>query len=217
MIRLKSITRAASRRLIDILGWIDQSSQVTLLFWSDPVASWGGVLALIASSTFFYTFATSTVYASNDVGQRLIGGCTQSLLFVVFGSFAGLVCLCTAKWCGAPGPMARRLTRLLVIIWIVSLTLFALSNWITGRPWWDTLSTFEAALITSGTSTLLIALNTIWRRPPAGTGIRGAWYALVIVGLTITIALTEAAVFTRVVLQKPQLPKSLQGFFVRVR
>jgi hypothetical protein len=183
--------------------WIDQIARVTLLFWRDPATSWAGVLALILSSAFFYSFAIITVRPTDHFTERVLAGGLQSILFLIFATVAGVTSLCLGKLFGSPGQVARRLTRLLVMVWIVSLSLFAISNWLMSQPWWDLFPKFITALISCGLATLLLAINTLLRRQSEDEGLSPAKVSALVVLIGVPLALIEAILFRRVVLLEP--------------
>jgi hypothetical protein len=190
-------------RVIKALSWIDEISRVTLLFWTDPSTSWQAVAALIGSSAILYAFATLTVHPAGNVGERLVSGALQSLLLLMFASVAGIISLCLGKWFGSPAQAARRLTRLLVMVWIVSVALFGISNWLSVQPWWDLFPRFITALICSGMATLLVAINTLLRWRSRETTLTRRRFGFVVLTLTLVVAFVEAIFFRRVVLLEP--------------
>lgn len=185
------------------ITWIDQIARVTLLFWKDPATSWTGVLILILSSAFFYSFAIITVRPADSVSERVIAGSLQSVLFLIFATFAGIASLCLGKLFGSPGQVARRLTRLLVMVWIVSLSLFAISNWMISQPWWDLFPKFITAVICSGVATTLLAVNTLLRSQSRVGNVTIARLVMLVGIIAIPLILIESLLFRRVVLLEP--------------
>jgi len=135
---------------------IDELGNTTIKYWTNPPISHKSIIALLASSAILLTCCRAASFGFNLDFTNLI----LAIVAFMMQGIAALAYLARGGY-GSPKEEAFKFLRLLIVVWILSLTAFFLNLFPTLR-WFDYFSSrIPSAVICSFVAVAFIAIVTI--------------------------------------------------------